>query len=148
MSRTRRTGGARIFRQFSRTRSYTARDHTARQQSYKGAPCAKSTFHCSSSYWIFLSRTVRFLPIYRLRFDFSVCRLVSRRCHKISTMHPLAPDPCITRQKSVTIGPLTKVPKVVTPTPIFMSVNSSWSQELIDNDKTHEYTSFVRGSYY
>jgi len=40
-----------------------------------------------------MSRVDRFLPIYRLMFVFSVCRLVSRRCHSISTMYPLAPAP-------------------------------------------------------
>ena len=37
-----------------------------------------------------LSRVDRFLPIFRLMFVFSVYRLVSRRCHNISTMYPLA----------------------------------------------------------
>jgi len=40
-----------------------------------------------------LSRVDRFLPIFRLMFVFSVCRLISRRCHIISTIHPLAPAP-------------------------------------------------------
>gem|GEM_PF-5942452 len=33
------------------------------------------------------------LPVCRLSFVFSVCRLVSRRCHIISTFHQLAPAP-------------------------------------------------------
>jgi hypothetical protein len=40
-----------------------------------------------------IGRVGRFLPVCRLRFVFSVCRLVSRRCHIISTFHQLAPAP-------------------------------------------------------
>ena len=41
----------------------------------------------------FLSRIDRFLPIYKLMFVFSVYCLISRRCHNISTMYPLASAP-------------------------------------------------------
>ncbi len=58
----------------------------------------------------------------RLRFVFSVCRLVSRRCHDISTFHRLAPAPLRTVRALLTHT----APQIVIRTPIKQVYPHAW----------------------